>query len=548
MRKILLLLVLSLCLAFWGCSSDGDDGGTNVSPEDQAAADQAATESMGGMMEDMEDAVGGTFDPEDMDAIMAMDMTTYQEDFEAALALDPNCGAAHFGLAFVQMVLLAQASGLEDLTGMLGEPDLTLPGGMTLPGHSPLDLLAGGLLGRSFTIMHRAPLAMVPQEVPLGVDAGAKDGTAIVRDLQTTIHDTLLPMTGSIVGHLGAAEADPDFQILIIQGAEPDTVEIDLGEVYVLDGVVRALRSGLYLATAYDVEPSPDGDYTWLTDPLLQSGFTSYEYDPVGDGTYELTLYDDEEESLLLQDAMLGHIEGLLSSGSHFLTLWTDPWSGEDALSAAHGEMQALLAKLEAAYGFIQAEQDDQDHDLIAQMLLAELDGAILEMGGDLPEHMGTWETLPDIIAWVRTLTNGPYTIPVVVGPEETFDLTVDISSFFLDPVPDWKTKLPYMEWLDFAQYATYDGTYTYGPNLWNPDFPYTTVVNGQDMEFTDVISVTEVDIYWDSETPLVFLDGPDGNPIPEGDFLYLPDYTFGGLFPSMTRTDWMTLLGVDPR
>ena len=174
-------------------------------------------------MEDMEDAVGGAFDPEDMDAIMEMDMTTYEEEFEAALELDPNCGAAHFGMAFVQLVLLAQASGLDDLAGMLPESGLAVPAGVALPGHSTMDLLAGGLLGRSFTIMHRAPLAMVPEEISLRLDPD-KDGTGgMVRDLQTTIHDVLLPLTGSIVAHLGAAEADPDFQILIIEGAESRT-------------------------------------------------------------------------------------------------------------------------------------------------------------------------------------------------------------------------------------------------------------------------------------------------------------------------------------
>ena len=280
----------------------------------------------------------------------------------------------------------------------------------------------------------------------------------------------------------------------------------------------------------------------------MHSGFTSYDYVEAGVGTYELTLYDDEEQELLMVDTMLGHIEGLLSSGSHFLTLWTDPWSGQDALSASHAEMQALLSKLEAAYDFIQAEQDDQDYDLIDQMMLAELDNAIYEMGGELPEHMGTWETLPDVIDWVRTLTTGPYTFPVELEDDETFDLTVDISAFFLNPVTDWKTKLPYMEWLDFAEYASYDETVSHGPYIWNPDYPYTAVVNGEDVEFADVVSYTEVDIYWDSEDPIVLLDGPDGNPIADGDFLYLPDYTLGGLFPNMARADWMTLMGIDPR
>jgi len=47
---------------------------------------------------------------------------------------------------------------------------------------------------------------------------------------------------------------------------------------------------------------------------------------------------------------------------------------------------------------------------------------------------------------------------------------------------------------------------------------------------------------YWIE--PVEFLDGPGGNVINlEDEFLYLPDYTMNGLFPNMTREDWLDLI-----
>ena len=53
--------------------------------------------------------------------------------------------------------------------------------------------------------------------------------------------------------------------------------------------------SGLLIATAYDVEIAPDGDYSWITDNMGYIGYTDYEIhmgDAAGDTLY---LFEDEE-------------------------------------------------------------------------------------------------------------------------------------------------------------------------------------------------------------------------------------------------------------
>lgn len=545
MRKLMLLILLIPALTLWGCSSDGDgDGGdvTQVTPEDEAAAEQAATDSMEELMDGMEGVVGEEYDIGDLEALQEMELTEYEEGFNDALALDPECSSAHFGLAVIKMLQMNEANGLDDLMDLVGENGLVLPTGLVLRGHSTLDLLAGGLMGRSFTIMHRAPLALVPQEISLAAPTADKDGEALIRELQTHIHDVLIPTATAIVNHLSHASNNENFHF-VIPNDDGTEAEFDLGDVYVLEAIARALRAGLYIATAYDVELAPTGDYTWLTEPFVDTEFTSYELTDEGMHQH-LKLIDDEEVTLRRQYQLQEHIESLLSPGSHFLTLWTDPWSGENAMSAAHGDMQTLLTRLELAYAFIQAEDDPQENDVITQMMLTELDAAILEMGADIPEYLGTWEALPDIINWVESLISGPYTFEIPQEDEEVLELTVNISALFTDPVEDWKTKLPYMTWLDFEDFAAHDETHTDGPYLHDPTQPYPAIIGGEEMVFENISSYSKEFIYWVSEAPFLFLDGPGGEPLGEGElFPYFPDYTFGGLFPDMTRDNFLLLL-----
>ncbi len=545
MKSHSILAILILALGLWGCGGD-DDGGTPVdpvTPEEEAAANQLATEAMTDLMGDMEEAMPDGPDP---GAIMEMDVETYLGAVDDALALDPNCANAHFLAAILEFIVMAQDEELAnwalDASDQLGD----LMGGMPLSPLPQASLLRGGILGRSFEIMHRAPLAMVPSEREMRVLRDDKVAIPLIRTLQGIIRNRTLPSTDRIVAHLNAVESHADWALLIID--EGDTTELDLGEVYVLDSVVRALRAGLQVATAYDVEPAPDGDYSWLAAMNGGGGYTGYEVRPGTAAGDTLVLIDDEELDIDRQEIFITGVAGLLAPSSDFLTLWTDPWSGATAMQAGYNEMNTLLSRLETAYAFIQDEDDDQSDDIISQMLIAELDAAVAEIGAGLPEWIGTWETIPDVIAWIEDILSGPYTIPIQLNETETYDLTVDLSALFLEPVADWKTKLPYHEFLDREAWATYIEDYVYGPySGYDPDATYMYTVDGEDMSFTNIGYMMYVGSEWESSAPLIFLDGPGGDEVEPDEFPYFPDYTFGGLFPNMNRSGWLTLMGDVP-
>ncbi len=349
-RAILAILVLGLGL--WGCGGD-DDGGTPadpVTPEDEAAANQLATEAMTDLMSDMEDAMPEGPDP---DAIMDMEVQAYLDAVDDALDLDPNCANAHFLAAFLEFIVMAQDEQLQAWLVDAGDEFGDLMGGLSFSPLPQTSLLRGGLMGRSFEIMHRAPLMMVPSEREIRLTDTDK-AVPLVRTLQSIIRNRTLPSTDRIVGHLNAVESHPQWQVLIID--EGDTTELDLGEVYVLDAVVRALRAGLQVATAYDVEPAPDGDYSWLAAMAPTVGYTSYEVRPGTAAGDTLVLIEDQEIDIDNQEVFVNGLEDLLAPGSGFLKLWTSPWSGATAMQAGYNEMDLLLSRLESAYDHIQGE------------------------------------------------------------------------------------------------------------------------------------------------------------------------------------------------
>ena len=314
-----------------------------------------------------------------------------------------------------------------------------------------------------------------------------------------------------------------------------------------LDACNRALRAGFQILTAYDMEPAPDGDYTWLTDGFRNWGYADYEVFDRADATAvgdSLVIYDDESEEAARAVAAFTAFENLLEDDSDFLTLWTDPWSGRTAMQTSYVEIGFLLSKLEAAYEFIQAEDEtDQDHDIIKQMLINELDNAIAEIGGDLPEFIGTWETIPDVIDWIEQIMAGPYTIEIPTSETETYDLVVNISALFLTPIADLKTKLPYMEFLTPDEWVTDKEDDIEGPYYRNPTSTFYLQVVGEEVELENISVYVYVNDEWDINDPAILIDGPDGVEIDDDDYYYFPDYTFGGLFPELDRAGWIEFL-----
>jgi TolB protein len=172
---------------------------------------------------------------------------------------------------------------------------------------------------------------------------------------------------------------------------EADPLELDRTEVLVLQAALEAALAGLDIATAYRAEPSP-----WGADGFAQA----------------------------------------MEPGSTFATLADD---GAVRLADAHQRLGTAVSLLRDALDFLVAESDNQDDDVIKYDPAAPGGGY-----DDLDDYVGS-----DDVADARELLDelegalaGPTVVTVDLGQGE-MDLEVDLTEFFLDPIPDLKALLP---------------------------------------------------------------------------------------------------------
>jgi hypothetical protein len=268
-----------------------------------------------------------------------------------------------------------------------------------------------------------------------------------VRDLQRIIEETFIPAVDYALARLAVVEDDPDFQFIItpeLQGdAEEDSLDLDLGEVYILDAQLRTLKAFLLVATAYNLDFDENGSYDFL-----QEEFSDAEI------LRQLMRVDQDSDFLTLRSS-----DGMLPAGLNVLS---------------------ALEKLEASVAFIRAEEDDQRDDLIRQRDLEDLDAEIdLSDQADVPDFLRDVDGIEQALSKLREVLSGPVDIDADFdGDGEEEILTVNLSAFFYAPVQDLKKLLPYHKWIpeNFENEEIYDDfalTDADGNNLSESDPPF---------------------------------------------------------------------------
>lgn len=342
----------------------------------------------------------------DVDEVGDLDGLTFEPArtlYEEALALDPDNQEAAFGLAITTVFVLEddpdlraaadawdawlETNEIEDLNGV---------GAMAASGavrwaraSLPLDPAGAGLGalvadGR----LVRALIAAEPTSHLEGFPPTPAEHQALLRDI---VEPALVA-----AADLLAEVDDPAFTFVVtpaMQGEPPeeaDPLELDLTEVLVLRAGLETALAALDIAVAYRAEPSPWG----------AEGFAE-----------------------------------AMAPGSSFATLETD---GASRLEDAHGRLGDAVDLLRTALSFLENETDDQDDDVI------KYDPAASGGDFDLDDYLGS-EDLADareVLDDVEATLSGPRTVTVDLGRGDV-DLEVDLTKFFLDPIPDLKALLP---------------------------------------------------------------------------------------------------------
>lgn len=543
--RVLVLLVFSL---LFGCDDNPVDDG-NSNPPDPTKADQLATVGFQALGDTLE-----TLENRDSHDLRGVRFDNIRDQLEEALTFESDNGIAHLGLAIVEILELNYSDEIWEVVDSL-DAWRDSGGGIEWEAFSmtPRDPHRM-LIGRQFELMTTLPI-MTSMRM-----ATTFPSNLSVARVQEIITSTIRPALTRSISHLDIVEGETDTEIRIHiddNGVEEDIV-IDLGEILVFGAGVHALRAGFSAATAYDVDMwGPDGTYDWLDEvsDLQGTDYCSWAWNvavtDVGGGHVDLEFTADRDRDDALVDSIL--IQVLyhnLEVRDEFLELRDQ---GE-AMESAHTDLLGVLDRLESAAAFIRSRPNETEENVIKLTDLTDLDSELDDPGR--PNFMQGWNQIEDAVEFVRELLTGPVTFTEELGDSDIpFTWTTNLSVLFLSPVDDWNQLLPYHRWnLPAGSWLTFstDGwQYPVGGSTWEE-----YVIDGPNsctyMWWDQVDNVGYYARHWDLDGSALFdlLDGPNGGPIDLDidRFPYFPDYTFDGLFPGMSRSDWLELVDIlDP-
>ncbi len=402
-----------------GCFLDDKTTAPEFQPEEAQTKSEEAEAAFTTALNHVRDMEEGSL--EDVDFTQANGL------YKEAIALDPSNTEAQFGAAVTELLVLAQNEDVQVVedsprafTGDEGEEWAGKP------------LLGVGIApnAKRIAMMPRIVYRMGKNTVQPRLSRKAAKPAGEVRtasDVQRIIEESFIPAVDYALARLTIVEGDPDFRFIItpeLQGDDDeDPLELDLGEVYVLDAQLRTLKAFLLVATAYNLDFDEEGSYDFLEDP---------------------------SDAEILRQLMR------LDQDSDFLTL-----RKSDNMPNAGLNLLTAVEKLEDSVAFIRAEEDDQSDDLIKQRDIEDLDAEIdLSDEADAPDFFRDIVGIETALSKLREVLSGPVEIDADFdddGQEEV--LTIDLSAFFDPPVQDLRTLLPCHEWYpeNFGNEEIYD-------------------------------------------------------------------------------------------
>jgi len=538
MKKIGVLLMVWAIVCLARCSDNPVDK-DNVAPnEDLGAADSIAQywfQAIADTLEGVED--------KDQEGIKETELSAIRGGFGEALALNSGNSIAHLGLSILEILELNYSEEVWEVIDSLTAWD----------GDMGIRVSRGAGQDRSRTLIGR-PFSLLV-EIPFSLSmASIRSFPPIVTvgHIQDIIEETIMPAVTRAIDHLTTVEQTTKAKVTLeVKGdGVEETVVIDLGEIYFFDATLHALRAAFGIAIAYDCGfAGPDGTYDWIDDVRRvedQENCADYSVvdGPSGDtlNVVQPSYSDAESDSILI---VVAHHN--LANRPAFLTLR----SGGGVMNSAKLDLIAAIGKLEGSANFIKhVREDETEQNIIKLTNLSELESDLGDPEG--PNFAKDFQSIEDVLDWVRDLMSGPMQFSEELGElHETFTWTMDIGALLTEPVPDWKSLLPYHRWtLPASPWIERSRT------LWWQEAPYggewwDYVHIGGICQYQEFTGLAWVRAYGRSEemkaSILEYLDGPNGSAIDlETERLpYFPDYTLHGVFPGMTRAHWLDLVTI---
>lgn len=429
-----------------------------------------------------------------------------------------------------------------------------------------------GINGLSMTLMARTPeIMMRASETP------AFPRWATVSYVQEIIENELAPKLANALTALERIETKSADKSMLLS-VDGEQFEIDIADIYMIDASLHALRSSLKTFTAYnfDVTEPTAGDNSWV-DKLMdlsdnESSNSPYTYSLAGDTLVQTNTYGTNTKLYnYMYDLMSYNLKG--AGSSKFCTI------SRQNHAQAYEDLKAVPVKLRAALAALALETDGQENDLVKKVDISNIEADLVDASSDLKDNGFTAEFADhfasplSLINFTEEVLTKPYTFnqTFTSGNEKVnFNITVDVSKFYTNPVQDLKSLLPLYQFRDKSKIfeesqsgytmQMYKTQYTFSPYKLNGIAPIIaiplskiasdttssfgnrtiTLVNGYNYSKN-----VYVDYYFQ---PFDLIDNSgkiiDLDEIPNAWIPYFKDYTVNGIFPQMTsREKWISLI-----
>ena len=416
--KVFITVILALVMfsACWDSSTDnGDDEGNGEETKTDVLKSERLTASA--------DSVVAAMMTAGVSGAEMQDMTDYMETagqlYEDAAAADPSNSQANFGAALFSFQLL------------LEHPDMKLV-------QETLEEWVEDVENLDYSKYYVTQYFMFGQsEFEIGDEWGSWEEdidpfdalmtmmyfvqnsltkTDMISLLQDIIDTSLIGSLDKSIANIDKVLTDKDFifDLSSFMTAGDDGFELDLGEVYMVSASMRMLRGSLKIINAYQYSiPGVTGNAD------------------LSDMTTVLPLIKSQDEN-----------------GGNFLKL-----RSLSILPSAKKDLTDALTMIESGVTFIKNETDDQFNDLIKQQDLTEADQEInsefTQYSSDMPvPALRGAKGIVDMAQKIKTMLDGPFDIEMETG-NGVETISLDISAFLNNGIPDIKNVLPYHEWCD---------------------------------------------------------------------------------------------------
>ncbi len=345
---------------------------------------------------------------------------------------------------------------------------------------------------------------------------------------------------------------------------DSETVELDMADIYMTDASIRALSAGLAIFTAYDWDlytSSTDQSYSWVDEVIREADnfeyYTTHNLSLDGDTVIDENYYNVDTA---LYEMIYDVVDYNYNSRPGFLSI------RKENHSRAYKDLLAVPTKLRKALQLLDAENDNQEDDLIKKVDISDLTTEMVDIKADMiaegfsEAFAKNFESPLKFIDFVENILTGPFVF------DETIDsinlkITIDISKFFTNPVEDFH------DWVPLHKFRSKNNIIEFIESPWTSGYKqsYIWIYDGDSVNVDNIPSsiidtITEDQILftsshyykddykYDYPAFIDFLDDQGKtitmeamlDSLENGKIAYFKDYTLNGMFPEMTtRKSW---------